>query len=777
MKRSMTGIENDFQRLSILSRLNNPFAAKRPRNVSEYSIELDEPYKTFAPGDRIRGHIVLNVERPVRISHLTICLHGVVKVLKNGRISGESTNRWRSYLATGQGKWGEAYFGNGLAALFKDEVVLAGDGCLSASSYIFNFDLELPAERLPSSIDVSLFRVGRRDCSLFLKQFQHGCISYLLSSTLTRPTTLRPANFLPTSRCERIVTVKENIDIACLPDAISQVIPLDTIHRKPRRTKTTVISQVSETPKPCRSQRLQTFAFASAAVSETSDESVQNPSTSDITCASTASSGRNEHESGSVLAVRRGSAQVDGQSTTSSDEAAISPHATVDMLQSGCLPGDVISVKVTINLGRHFKNPQGIILTLYRECHIDIHPAIPLGSWQNGNKQEYEDYYPKSHTGLGGLSLSSGGSSRVFRQDISQKSTALYVDKQTLNAAVKASLHVPEGVFPTISTVPGRMIDFKYYVETIIDLRGRSTIQEHILPRLSMVNAVPNFGPGEPTLDSQMSKDDMKFSLNAGLPVFDTSQIRREKGVVTHISEVVVGTRDSRRSRVKKTDHSHARDELQTESLQRQTNAPNKSTDHEQRDPEHLPRSGAEDSNHNLVNHAEQFHAVDFAPAHDVPAPEIEDHVDEKTRLRRAEEFLLPSAPPEDGEAFSSIESLYQPSAPVAFDDNDFWQGINEAGPSAPAYGRSSAASHFDTIASSSQPSCINGYDEALSNDRLEDKQELEYRRLQAQASSPDQEAMGGPLAEASAPLLDEDEVARYTRQQHQGEHLPQYQA
>lgn len=163
MKKSMTGIENNFQRLSIFSRLRSPFAAKKPRNVSEYSIELAEPYKTFAPGDGIRGHVVLNVERPVRITHLTICLHGVVKVLKNGRISGESISRWRSYLATGQGEWGEAYFGNGLAALFKDEVVLAGDGCLSTGSYMFNFELELPTERLPSSIDVSQTPVAKRD--------------------------------------------------------------------------------------------------------------------------------------------------------------------------------------------------------------------------------------------------------------------------------------------------------------------------------------------------------------------------------------------------------------------------------------------------------------------------------------------------------------------------------------------------------------------------------------------------------------------------------------
>ena len=154
MKKSMTGIENNLKRLSLRSPFFNPNASKKPRNVSEYSIELDHPYKTFAPGDRIEGQVVLNVERPVRITHLIICLHGVVKVLRNGRIPAESTSRWRSYLATGQGKWGEAYFGNGLAALFKDEVILAGDGCLATGLYKFNFDLELPRGNLPSSIDV-----------------------------------------------------------------------------------------------------------------------------------------------------------------------------------------------------------------------------------------------------------------------------------------------------------------------------------------------------------------------------------------------------------------------------------------------------------------------------------------------------------------------------------------------------------------------------------------------------------------------------------------------
>ncbi|KAL8975431.1 MAG: hypothetical protein Q9197_000329 [Variospora fuerteventurae] len=697
MIRSVAGIENNPQRLSLLSRLNNTFAPKKPRNVSEYSIELEEPYRTFAPGERIRGHVILTVERPVRITHLTICLHGVVKVLKNGRIPGESTNRWRSYLATGQGKWGEAYFGNGLAALFKDEVVLAGDGCLTASS----------------------------------------------------PASLMPSNFLPTSRSELIVPVKDMIDVAHLPETTPQVIPLDSIHRKPRRTKTTVASQGSKSPQAEQTHESWTHVVPGSVISEASDGSQQSPSMSDSGCVSMADSSRNNVENGLDFETRRASTNIDGHSTGSSDEATTASSATVEMLQSGCLPGDTVSVKVSINLGKHFRNPEGIILTLYRECHIDIHPAIPLGSWQNGRKQQYEDYYPKSRTGLGGLSLSSGGSSRIFRQDISQKSTALYVDKHTCSSTVKASVHVPDGVFPTISTVPGKMIDFKYYVETIIDLRSKSAIQERILPRLSMVNAVSSFSPSESGLDPRATYEAEKLPMNPGLAFLDTSQLRREKGVVTHISEIVVGTRDSRRGRLRKADYKQGQGELQAEDSPEYTSPTYDDV------PNSEPFSHPNPENLRQNVDLEDSHAIDFAPIYDVPAPDVEDYVDEKTRLRRAEELLLPSAPPQDGEPTSS-DDTGQPSAPAAFEEQDFMPGL-----SAPAYDGVLAISHCNSTITASQAFAAYSHEGNAMNGDQEDKQELERRRLQGLASSPN----ASPIVkasdlEASAPVLNEEILA-----------------
>ncbi|RAL63135.1 hypothetical protein DID88_004217 [Monilinia fructigena] len=86
---------------------------------------------------------------------------------------------------------------------------------------------------------------------------------------------------------------------------------------------------------------------------------------------------------------------------------------------------------------------------------------------KEAERLKHEEYYPKSKTGLGGLSLSSAGSTSVFRKDLSQTFAPLIVDPTTLTAQVTASVRVPEDCFPTICGVPGQMVNFKYQVEVI----------------------------------------------------------------------------------------------------------------------------------------------------------------------------------------------------------------------------------------------------------------------------------------------------------------------
>jgi hypothetical protein len=97
----------------------------------------------------------VTVVRPVRITHIVICLHGYVKVFKNAIPAGEATPDL-GFLGPGRGRRGAEYLGNGLATLFEDEVVLCGDGRLKEGIYKFRFEMGLPPYALPSSINVRL---------------------------------------------------------------------------------------------------------------------------------------------------------------------------------------------------------------------------------------------------------------------------------------------------------------------------------------------------------------------------------------------------------------------------------------------------------------------------------------------------------------------------------------------------------------------------------------------------------------------------------------------
>ncbi len=137
---------------SILSRLTGPLA-KRNRNIAEFIVEPDHPYKVYGPGDLVKGNVVLNVAKGFDVTHVVTCLHGYAKVYKNSVVPGEGV------LANGipdvrGGIQDVEYRGNGLVSLFQDEVALCGDGFLKKGIYKFGFELQFPTKSLPSSIDV-----------------------------------------------------------------------------------------------------------------------------------------------------------------------------------------------------------------------------------------------------------------------------------------------------------------------------------------------------------------------------------------------------------------------------------------------------------------------------------------------------------------------------------------------------------------------------------------------------------------------------------------------
>ena len=139
---------------AFLSRLASPLKSSI-RFFSEFYIRPFEPHRQYAPGDAVKGLVVLAVVKPFRITHLTVALHGFVHVYKNH--NAVTHNLVYQSAPTGSSNH-TRYFGNGRASLFQDEVILCGEGRFDVGVYEFEFDLYLPSKGLPTSIDVSMLR-------------------------------------------------------------------------------------------------------------------------------------------------------------------------------------------------------------------------------------------------------------------------------------------------------------------------------------------------------------------------------------------------------------------------------------------------------------------------------------------------------------------------------------------------------------------------------------------------------------------------------------------
>lgn len=354
----------------------------------------------------------------------------------------------------------------------------------------------------------------------------------MLTSTLTKPTTISPK-----SNCHWKIKVVEGIDVAWSQQPKPQVVSLEPVF-KGIKSKSSAIRV-----KPISTAQQGFTPTADSAELRSSGDPPQSPAPSDASSISATSSSSFSWQIRSSTSIAKSASE----DIVPSKPGSIS--ATIEVLRGGCLPGDLLPVQISVNHTKAVKSLQGIIITLYRLARVDTHPAIPLGPRTDAKKPEYEDYYPKSRTGLGGLSLTSAGSSRAFRQDLNQTFAPLIVDPQSMTAVVRTSLQVPEDLFPTISNVPGQMISFKYYVEVVVDLRGKLASQDRVRSQLGIVNGAGGYGHGDPQVNGVDGSSGLFFPLASGFGCLDTSQIRREKSVVSWPFEVVVGTKDSDRKR------------------------------------------------------------------------------------------------------------------------------------------------------------------------------------------------------------------------------------
>ncbi|KAF7190972.1 pH-response regulator protein palF/RIM8 [Pseudocercospora fuligena] len=798
------------------SRITSPFAHKT-RKLTDFYIEVDDPHRQYSPGDLVTGCVNLKVVQPTRVTHVVVCLHGFVQVYKNpGSPPSDGYRANGAHIGTGRGAKTGEYFGNGFCTLFEDEVVLCGDGRLGEGTYKFQFNLEFPDRDLPSSIS-----------------FERGTISYMITATLTRPTTISP-----TIQCDHKVYMVERIDISQLIPPKARTITLEPISRR-TRAKTQARRVVDNVERKSRKdgsgtqntsdqerRDSQTSSSPSrASLGAAADEVPQSPAHSEISFDSRLSSfGRPSHHDSNTTSPRQSDAERTNGSRISLSTKTIT--ATVETLSGGCLRGDSVGVRVHVNHTKHVKSLHGVIITLYRQARVDMHPSIPLGPTEKGKEAKYEDYYPKSVTGLGGLSLSGAGSSHMFRKDLSQTVVPLIVDPGLLTAEVTGRVHVPEECFPTISTVPGAMISFRYYIEVVLDIQGKLSSQDRNFSNLGGLASTINHGattgdnPGTGGFGPHQS------------PVIDTAAVRRDKGVVACTFEVVVGTKDSARKKGKRRadpspdPESGGQQQPSTDAQGGATPQPENGHrgneayyGHDGSTPQYYGQ-GQHDYNDyhgydgyaGYNGYADQYgywppETYEVEPP--VPMPPIEDEtqLSEKERLRRAEARLLPSQPPgaEQGESSSQPSAPYLPdehvngfagasaSPDVLLTPPAFTVGpSNHAGLMPLDYARNiplPRTPEYEPRQSETLPAFSEQSTLTLTPARTQaaagatdDKRELERRELQAEASAPPgQEAGSSSQASSSqrstAPNFTEEDLYgdAHVPEMHDHNELPKY--
>ncbi|KAK0282805.1 ph-response sensor protein [Friedmanniomyces endolithicus] len=714
--RSPSTLSSPLSGRRIISRLASPFTSKS-RAIADFYIDIDDPHKQYSPGDVVTGSVRLRVTKPTRVTHIVVSLHGFVQVYKNPGSPGDGFRANAGYVGAGRGKKTGEYFGNGFASLFEDEVVLCGDGRLADGSYQFNFELQFPDTDLPSSID-----------------FERGTISYMVTTTMTRPTTMSP-----TMTCDRKIYVVERIDISPIYPPKPRTITLETLLKRTRaRHQARRLVETSERRvrrEEC-TQQSESDAASMAPSAQTDADTPISPAPSELSFDSVGSSNGPMSQADSARPSPRES-QGSSTATGRSSATGKSITATVESLSGGCLRGDNVCIKVNVNHTKPIRSLYGVIVTLYRQARVDLHPAIPLGPTEKGSEGKHEDYYPKSVTGLGGLSLSGAGSSHLFRKDLAQVMVPLYVDPASLTAEVNAKVRVPDEAFPTISTVPGSMISFKYFAEVVVDIQGKLGNQDRNVGGLSLGMPRPSVGAPD--------GGDTAAPSPYGSSIIDTVPIRRDKGVITSTFELVVGTQDSARRKGKRkvvevpdADQAHAGAESDD------TPRPDAS----QHD-SHWNRDAITQQPLELYN---ETHAYDQPPEDryppnfaqyqygyepyppPVPLPQmpVDSEMSEKERIRQAETRLLPSQPPGTAEEFAGARAedataphiedepgtggrarldapfvaLHGSSRQFSVPPRTLPEPVaTEAGPSAPAYGHVPAAAvHTDPLTRETQP-------------------------------------------------------------------------
>ena len=183
----------------------------------------------------------------------------------------------------------------------------------------------------------------------------------------------------------------ETIDIAPLPQPKPRVISLESVSKKSKSK-----SEGKKAVLPIRnvkgiglltSQQRGQSGNNNVATSVTGDDRPRSPALSQQSSVGGTSGGTSSCSTESPPLSRGNSRVYRRDSLNSNTCGAIA--AMIECLYAGCLPGDLLPLKVSVDHTKPVKAMQGIIVTLYRQGRVDTSPTIPLGPSIKNQKQLY----------------------------------------------------------------------------------------------------------------------------------------------------------------------------------------------------------------------------------------------------------------------------------------------------------------------------------------------------------------------------------------------------
>lgn len=191
-------------------------------------------------------------------------------------------------------------------------------------------------------------------------------------STFTRPTSVSP-----TASCDRKVQLVESIDVGQIEVPKLQAITLASNFRRFRLSQSTRLESTSGECHRERDPNATDLSLPGTAPPSRGEDDAVQANTPSLTPSESGAESTRSESAESIPSSRRGVGLFSQRPSSKDSTQRLHPTekavtAAIELSRGGCLPGDVLSVKITVDHTKPIKSLHGIIVTLYRQCYINV---------------------------------------------------------------------------------------------------------------------------------------------------------------------------------------------------------------------------------------------------------------------------------------------------------------------------------------------------------------------------------------------------------------------